>query len=563
MRRKDAAQKAIENQRYLVSRLKREIFGVDKTYRSRYISEFNSEFREYRRIVSLQAVIDRAAEAEIIYFGDYHPMDSSQDLALGFLRALAERGTKLVLALEMLYVGDQEHLDRWMQGKMKEEDFLEAIDYSSEWGFNWVSFKRFFELAKNPFVPIFGIDSHPRDNLRSIRKRDRLAAARIATIRRFFPEHSIFVVVGESHVARNHLPREVRAAMGREISDLVIVQNIDEIYWKLLEKGRNDAEAVEIDSSRFCIITGSPLRKYEAYREMLNVWSDKIESDRCRDFFHDAAVSVMRILDRGRESGSTKAEFPEVVFRKTYKAFCSYLRFHRVKNEDIEELLERIRCDGMVFYAYLNKLLALTYDGSAAIREAARFAASVIRKNISSKEGDALDMMDSFYRRILDEALVLFLALSIDPAADSSHGAGVALDTGKSTSLHRKGTLSQRELERIVELLDYCEEREKNCRTLPRMTKRLKLVYSLPPRIRLYIERALGWRLASALEEAVRKGKIGTEEATGIVFRDLDRHREATKAYFYLVHRSAATKIKSKTFLPELPSKNSSRSVFV
>ena len=171
-----AAEHEIETHRRLISRLKREIFGADKTHHSRYIKEFNAEFRRFRRVTTAQAVIDRAAKADIVYFGDYHPLESSQDWVLRFMRDLAARGRKVVLALEMLYVHQQEHLDRWMQGSMTEEEFLETIDYRSEWGFSWSSFRRLFELAKDPFIPIFGIDSGPREHLRYIRRRDRLAA---------------------------------------------------------------------------------------------------------------------------------------------------------------------------------------------------------------------------------------------------------------------------------------------------------------------------------------------------------------------------------------------------
>ena len=178
-------------------------------------------YRRFRRVTTAQAVIDRAAKADIVYFGDYHPLESSQDWALRFMRDLAARGRKVVLALEMLYVHQQEHLDRWMQGSMTEEEFLETIDYRSEWGFSWSSFRRLFELAKDPFIPIFGIDSGPREHLRYIRRRDRLAARRIATIRRFFPGHVILVVIGESHLASRHLPSAVRSAVGERFRDSV------------------------------------------------------------------------------------------------------------------------------------------------------------------------------------------------------------------------------------------------------------------------------------------------------------------------------------------------------
>lgn len=257
-----AVSKAIEEEiragRRAVARLKREIFGVDKTHRSRYIREFNAEFREFRSITAVDDVIAEASRRDLVYFGDYHPLDASQEFALRLMRDLSARGRKVVLALEMLYVYQQDSLDRWMKGNIGEEEFLRRIEYRTEWGFDWNSYRRFFALAKDPFIPIFGIDSERRDNLRYIRRRDRLAARRIGTIRNFFPEHLILVVVGESHLASNHLPARVRAELGGRASDLVIVQNIDELYWRLLTRGSERAEAVKIDDDRYCVFTAAP-----------------------------------------------------------------------------------------------------------------------------------------------------------------------------------------------------------------------------------------------------------------------------------------------------------------
>ncbi|MCX5754344.1 MAG: ChaN family lipoprotein, partial [Candidatus Krumholzibacteria bacterium] len=205
-----AVSKGIEDEiranRRVIARLKREIFGVDKTHKSRYIREFQSEFRSFRSIARAGEVIDEASRRDIVYFGDYHPLDASQDWVLRLMKELSARGRKVVLALEMLYVHQQDSLDRWMKGTIGEAQFLDAIDYRSEWGFDWRSYRRIFELAKDPFIPIFGIDSEHRDHLKFIRRRDRLAAQRIGTIRKFFPEHLILVVIGESHLASNHLP---------------------------------------------------------------------------------------------------------------------------------------------------------------------------------------------------------------------------------------------------------------------------------------------------------------------------------------------------------------------
>ncbi len=536
-----AVEREIETHRRLIARLKREIFGVDKTHRSRYIRAFNAEFRRFRRITTAAAVIERAAKADIVYFGDYHPLDSSQDWALRLMRELTARGRRVVLALEMLYVHQQEHLDRWMQGELGEDAFLEAIDYRSEWGFRWRSFRRFFDLAKDPFIPIFGIDSEPRDHLRHIRRRDRMAARRIATIRRFFPGHVILVVIGESHLAANHLPAAVRSAAGERFREYVIVQNIDELYWRLLREGRENAEAVEIDSSRACVFTTSPLLKYQAYREMIEVWSEGEEGDRHTRFVHQAVRNVLGFLGSNGAAPQVTVRkgwrepiegiLPEVLFRRTYHAFSSWLRARRAAPGEIESVLERLKRAGAAYFAPANTVLLSAFNPSAAVREAARFVIHGMRDDIGARPAAALGRADSFYRSVIDEALVCLAAETVDPAGDCR-------------IVHRieGGAGATREDRAIAGFAEYHAARERTAPRVPRLTKKLQGVHSLPPRVRTRVALMLGVRLAAALHRSVRDGRIPPGEIRAACRRRLDGGGEATRFYFSLVHRSRAAR---------------------
>ena len=243
----------IDAQKKVVASLREEIFGVDKTESSDYIRRFTKEFSKYRKACSVDDVLGSALKSDIIYFGDYHPLKASQEWAVFLLKRLLAGGAKVVLALEMLYEYQQESLDRWMKGSYEEEEFLRIIDYESEWGFDWENFRPLFMDMKEPLVPVFGIDYEPRDHLKFIGRRDRMIARKIASIRKFFPGHKILVVIGESHLAGSHLPREVERACGPGLRATTIVQNIDKLYWKLMLKGLEDISSVSVGRRKFCI----------------------------------------------------------------------------------------------------------------------------------------------------------------------------------------------------------------------------------------------------------------------------------------------------------------------
>ena len=517
-----AIEEEIEANKRAIARLKREIFGVDKTHQSRYIREFQSEFRRYRSIASAEEVIDEASRRDIVYFGDYHPLSASQDWVLRLMRELSARGRKVVLALEMLYVHQQDSLDLWMRGRIGEAQFLEAIDYRSEWGFDWQSYRRIFELAKDPFIPIFGIDSEHRDNLKYIRRRDRLAARRIGTIRKFFPEHLILVVVGESHVASSHLPAAVRSELGRSGGDLVIVQNIDEIYWRLLRQGRENVEAVRVDGDRYCVFTSFPMLKYRAYREIIDRWVEGDEADAITPFFHETIETIHGFLaPKGKRPAIELANgrrealetvLPEVSRRSTYHAFSAHLRARKTDPREIVELLEHAKYDGMRYVPAMNALLVVKSDPARLIREAARFVLHLMRGEIMERGGRRLPPFDQFYRTAVDEALVGFAANVVNPSFD-----GVREDPLLG-SLDERGAvrspaprISMKETKALIRVVRRFAEGGPASGAAHRTGGMDAALSGLGPKQRILVARALGARIGEALHSSYHGGRVTRE----------------------------------------------------
>jgi hypothetical protein len=525
------ASQAIESEiranRRIIARLKREIFGVDKTHESRYIREFNSEFRSYRTVTTVADVIEQASRCDIVYFGDYHPLDASQDWVLRLMKELPERGRSVVLALEMLYVHQQESLDRWMKGAMGEAEFLEAIEYRSEWGFSWRSYRRIFELAKNPFIPIFGIDSGQRDHLRDIRRRDRLAAQRIGTIRTFFPDSLILVVVGESHLASNHLPGAVRAAIGRDSREIVIVQNIDDIYWSLLRKGLENAEAVAIDASRYCVFTASPMIKYEAYRNIIDVWTEGEEIDRHTPFLHETIEAIHSFLVGGGTKrlialpNGRKEPFdtilPEVQCRSTYHSFSSYLRSRRVSPREIVPILESLKHQGMSYAPSINTFLIVKFDPSRAVREAARFVLHSLRGEVLERRPKPLPIEDDFFGAVIAEALACFAAKIVDSSRDCTRDDSLlgSLEADGAVTRPMRGHTAKEtnELARILKIYLSHERTDNGC---DRAARSLKRILGLRIKKRLLIARALGALLGESLHSSFHEGRLTKEDIVSL-----------------------------------------------
>lgn len=538
----------IAEQRRLIQQMKREIFGIDKTTRSSYIKDFIYEFSTYDRICTTAEVLDRAARSDIVFFGDYHPLEESQEWVMLLMTELVARGRKVVLAMEMLYVQQQEQLDRWMKGMLSEGEFLEQIDYRTEWGFDWDSFKRIFELAKDPFIPIFGIDAEPRDHLRYVRQRDRMIANRIKNIRRFFPGYLILVMIGESHLASDHLPAEIEKACDEKLERTIIIQNMDEIYWSLLREGMEHIDAVRIDEGKYCIFSASPMVKYQSYRRIIDKWVEGEGADSFVPVLEEMVGYIISFLIGPKKSFNVTIDgndfeslddiFPEIHCRQTYKSFASFLRSLKMSQLAVVSVTESLRRYGVSYVPGLNMFLILKYSSSAAAMEASRFVLSAMGGRMGKWRGRRKSVEERFYEFVLEETLSYVGAKIVDSTIDCTRmdpllkvidGRGIVRDSVPGFSLA--------ETRAMVRMLAYHFRRDRSRAGIARVTEPLRAILRLGIKKRQLIIRALGHTLGEAIYEAHYAGRVSKEEIRGLFERRADRPGEAKRKYSEWVKR--------------------------
>src|SRR5262249_23116824 len=218
-------------------------------------------------------LLSEVRNANLIWVGDYHALATSQMLVVELLKAIAQGKANVALAVEPIFARSQESLDRWMSGKISEQEFLERIRYYEEWGCEWSGYKAIFETARELRIPVYGVDCHPRNDMRSIGRRDLGVARRIARLIQNDPTQTLIVVFGESHLAPNHLPGRGRALLERKgiaSQELVLLQNVDALYWKLQESGLVEARAVRVREGCYCVFNATPIEKYESFRQYLH-----------------------------------------------------------------------------------------------------------------------------------------------------------------------------------------------------------------------------------------------------------------------------------------------------
>ncbi len=424
------AKSQLRLQRAAVEKLKCELFAVDLRAQSSYIKRFLREFQHAESSCSMAEVLTEAVRADVIYIADYHALPATQAFAVRFINQLsaqARRKQELVLCLEVFYARHQRLLEAYLSGQLSEPEFLRRIRYEAEWGYPWSGYRSLLELARQRGLAVFGIDCEPRHNLRLIARRDSQAADQIIRIASQRRQAQIAVLFGESHLAANHLPGKVQrraAAAGLELQQVIIAQNVDELYWKWAAESEDRVEAVRLAPGKYCVFTATPLEKYQAYKRAIERWQavdDHGEGETAVAFYHtlDTLLDLLKInkyRHRLRSGQLLIDVWPEVYDDYDFSDFAALLEHYEVDAKEIKAVRRRVQSAGCVFVPWLNAIFVEAFNLVSASEEVARFLAAALRGELWEQARTSYPTpLDRFTATVLDEALVFFASKLLVP----------------------------------------------------------------------------------------------------------------------------------------------------
>lgn len=231
--------------------------------------KYNAYVKEYRAsiknasVTSPSEITAAAKNAELVYIGDYHPIETTK-IALQDLLAGISTAVELTIFLESVQQKYQPELEAYLHGK---RDNLEDHMLIHAWPVHQTILSY---LRKN----------HPRIQTHALRPDDlsdqniyTTATLMAQTIARFVGiGKKVIVFAGDYHVAHTHLPRLVKELVGSQTNDIIIHQNVTGLYWKLREQYGEHVPPVKISGQEYCIFNTSPLVKRQA-------WLDTIIND--------------------------------------------------------------------------------------------------------------------------------------------------------------------------------------------------------------------------------------------------------------------------------------------
>ena len=496
----------------------------------RYHREYLREFRRYQSAASYGELHDEMLDSDLVLIGDYHTLRQSQQVALRlFERALADP-RPVRLAVEMVFASHQHHLDAYLDGRLDDAAFLRAIRYRHTWNFDWANYKPLFDAARAAGIPVVGINHTAAQGRDRLRERDERIAATLAEYAAADPEARLLVLIGDLHLASNHLPRcleERLEALGLKRRRLVVYQNSDELYWELARRGSEmDTQVVRLGRDRYCVMEVPPYVKLVSYLGWEQA-SDRVDDGDEDDpsgtqLLHHLVPQLCEFL--GLQDVDVECD----VFANLDKAF-----FDAVENAP--ELGERrqheIRLHALSNRSCFVPELDAAYLPFFSVNHAAEEAMHVVQSRVAGFRPVCGDAYEDFYARVLWYACGFAGSKIVNPRRRTASEETLRTFLGRSSRRLRDPELGFRKLVArfVVQHLEHERDRCAGRRG------RLKQIYDQGLEVTLEVTQSLGYLLGDRIAEALRDGSWSADEFRALVMRG--RTPAASSIYFDLIQR--------------------------
>jgi uncharacterized iron-regulated protein len=109
-------------------------------------------------IKAYDRIIEAAAASPVVMLGEVHPHIEHHRWQLAVISALHGRRPDMVLGFESFPRAVQPVLDRWVEGELSEQAFLEEVNWSRIWGFDPELYLPMFHFARLHRIPMIALN---------------------------------------------------------------------------------------------------------------------------------------------------------------------------------------------------------------------------------------------------------------------------------------------------------------------------------------------------------------------------------------------------------------------
>lgn len=391
--------------------------GEDTPELMRYHKIYQTEFLKKWQAASHKDLWEQIEQSHVVLMGDFHALHQSQKAQARVLRHIP-KSRKIILAVEFFEASDQPHIDKFLSGKMAEKDFLKAVQWEQRWGFPWENYRPLLRYAQKSKIPVYGINrGFKKRTATTLKSRDVFAGKKITELVKKYPESLIFVVYGDLHLAKDHIPAEIVKILGPAFDKKILrlFQNAEKIYFQLLQReSEATTDLVRLARNSFCLMSVPPWVKWQnylmyleqTYDEGLAFTSDDDDDDEDSDDFEpldytDHVGRYVQII--AEELGVHVSSAGLSVYTAHDSSFWSQVR----EQYDASKLkwIEAMIADEMSFYL---PEVAAAYLARGTVNHAASLAMQYVHAQVSGRKLLSAEMPQDFLRWIWIEAVAYF-----------------------------------------------------------------------------------------------------------------------------------------------------------
>ncbi len=106
----------------------------------------------------------------VIIVPEYHTDMGYHQKQLNVIKEYYRYNNKIIIAMEMFQQPFQTYIDRYINGEITEEEFLEKTEYKKRWGYNFKYYKDILNYAKENKIPVYALNI-PNETLKEIREK--------------------------------------------------------------------------------------------------------------------------------------------------------------------------------------------------------------------------------------------------------------------------------------------------------------------------------------------------------------------------------------------------------
>lgn len=118
-------------------------------------------------VLSFDQFIDQISSKQLIFIGEVHDNPEHHLIQVQILQALVACCGPLNIAGEFFERTQQSTLNRYLKGKLNEEEFLKEVRWNERWGFDYSFYRPLIRMAKQHGAEVRAINA-PREVVRKV-----------------------------------------------------------------------------------------------------------------------------------------------------------------------------------------------------------------------------------------------------------------------------------------------------------------------------------------------------------------------------------------------------------